>query len=62
MADHGYNSQIVRLGIPDRIVEHAEQNAQWRSSHYDAAAIVEEGKRCVTENSPIQWLDRSSHL
>ncbi|WP_454881943.1 1-deoxy-D-xylulose-5-phosphate synthase [Sphingobacterium detergens] len=45
MADHGYNSQIVRLGIPDRIVEHAEQNAQWRNSHYDAAAIVEEGKK-----------------
>jgi len=25
MADHGYSSKVVRLGIPDRIVEHGEQ-------------------------------------
>lgn len=25
MVDHGYNSQVKRLGIPDRVVEHGEQ-------------------------------------
>lgn len=45
MSDHGYNSHVVRLGIQDRIVDHAEQNAQWKNSHYDAAAIVEEAKK-----------------
>jgi 1-deoxy-D-xylulose-5-phosphate synthase len=45
MADHGYHSQVVRLGIPDKIIEHAEQNAQWKNAHYDANAIVSEAKK-----------------
>lgn len=45
MADHGYHSQVVRLGIPDKIIEHAEQNAQWKHAHYDADAIVSEAKK-----------------
>ena len=45
MTDHGYSSQVARLGIPDRVVEHAEQGAQWKNSHYDATAIVQEGKK-----------------
>lgn len=45
MADHGYRSQVVRLGIPDKIIEHAEQNAQWKNAHYDANAIVMEAKK-----------------
>ncbi|WP_294185627.1 1-deoxy-D-xylulose-5-phosphate synthase [uncultured Sphingobacterium sp.] len=45
MADHGYHSQVVRLGIPDKIIEHAEQNAQWKNAHYDATAIIAEAKK-----------------
>jgi 1-deoxy-D-xylulose-5-phosphate synthase len=25
MADHNYQARVVRLGIPDRVVEHGEQ-------------------------------------
>ncbi|WP_293938991.1 1-deoxy-D-xylulose-5-phosphate synthase [Sphingobacterium sp. UBA5996] len=45
MADHGYHSQVVRLGIPDKIIEHAEQNAQWKNARYDATAIIVEAKK-----------------
>ncbi|MFC3353629.1 1-deoxy-D-xylulose-5-phosphate synthase [Sphingobacterium zeae] len=45
MADHGYHSQVVRLGIPDKIIEHAEQNAQWKNARYDATAIIAEAKK-----------------
>jgi 1-deoxy-D-xylulose-5-phosphate synthase len=41
MADHNYASQVIRLGIPDRIVEHGEQPELWHECHYDSAAIAE---------------------
>lgn len=39
MADHGYTAQVVRLGIPDRIVEHGEQPELHKECGYDAEAI-----------------------
>lgn len=41
MADHKYNSNVVRLGIPDEFVEHGEQTELWAICHYDKAAIVD---------------------
>ncbi len=40
MADHNYQAHVVRLGIPDRIVEHGEQAELYKECHYDAAAIA----------------------
>jgi len=45
MADHGYHAQLIRLGIPDEIVEHGEQNELWEACGYDAASIVEAVKK-----------------
>ncbi len=39
MADHNYTAQVVRLGIPDRVVEHGEQPELWAECGYDAASI-----------------------
>lgn len=39
MVDHDYTSKILRLGIPDRIVEHGEQHELYKECGYDAAAI-----------------------
>lgn len=39
MADHGYQSKIVRLGIPDRVVEHGEQDEIYHECGYDTEAI-----------------------
>jgi len=38
MADNNYQSQVVRLGIPDQIIEHGEQPELWADSGYDAKA------------------------
>lgn len=41
MADHGYTANLVRLGIPDEIVDHGEQPELWRLCNYDANAVIE---------------------
>ncbi len=40
MADHNYNAQLIRLGIPDDVVEHGEQPELWAECGYDAKAIA----------------------
>ncbi len=40
MADNQYNSTVVRLGIPDEVIEHGEQPELWAECGYDAAAII----------------------
>ena len=39
MADHQYNAEVKRLGIPDRIVEHGEQLELHRETGFDPDAI-----------------------
>lgn len=41
MADNQYTAQVVRLGIPDRIVEHGEQPELHAECGYDANAILQ---------------------
>ncbi len=45
MADHGYEAKLVRLGIPDEIVEHGEQAELWKICGYDALSIVTQVKK-----------------
>lgn len=45
MADNKYSAEVVRLGIPDEIVEHAEQKELWSICRYDAKAVIEEIKK-----------------
>ncbi len=40
MADRGYSSKVIRLGMPDKIVEHGEQPELWAECGYDANAII----------------------
>lgn len=41
MIDNHYTSQITRLGIPDRFIEHGEQKELYRECNFDAHAIME---------------------
>jgi len=41
MADHQYQAQVVRLGIPDRIVEHGEQAELHKECGYDPLSITQ---------------------
>ncbi len=40
MADQKYNCEIVRLGIPDRYIQHGTQPELWEECGYDKNAIV----------------------
>lgn len=40
MADNQYNATVVRLGIPDTIIEHGEQPELWAECGYDSTAII----------------------
>lgn len=41
MADHGYASKVVRLGIPDKIVEHGTQMELHKECGFDPEGIAE---------------------
>lgn len=45
MADHNYHPEVIRLGIPDMVVEHGEQAELWAECNYDAEAIIKTVKR-----------------
>ncbi|WP_407426579.1 1-deoxy-D-xylulose-5-phosphate synthase [Arcticibacter sp.] len=45
MADNRYSATVVRLGIPDRFVEHGDQSELWAECGYDAASVVAEVKK-----------------
>ena len=40
MVDHSYNSQLIRLGVPDEIIEHGEQKELYALCGIDAAGIL----------------------
>jgi 1-deoxy-D-xylulose-5-phosphate synthase len=40
MADHHYTAKVIRLGIPDKLIEHGEQHELHRECGYDAEGIV----------------------
>ena len=47
MADHNYQAQIVRLGIPDRFVQHGTQAQLYKDCHYDKDAMVETAEKMI---------------
>lgn len=52
-ADNGFKTQIKRLGIPDRIVEHGEQPELHRECHYDAEAIKKEVRQFISKKELV---------
>jgi 1-deoxy-D-xylulose-5-phosphate synthase len=50
MADNGYQSQVKRLGIPDRLVEHGTQDELYAECHYDVAAMVAASEEMLRES------------
>jgi 1-deoxy-D-xylulose-5-phosphate synthase len=47
MSNNNYSAQVIRLGIPDEIVEHGEQKELWSICKYDAHAISEMCRKLV---------------
>src|SRR3978361_1107210 len=44
MADNNYHAEVIRLGIPDHVIEHGEQPELWAECGYDAKAIASKVK------------------
>ena len=53
MAEHGYQAQVKRLGIPDKIIEHGEQIELHRECGFDPEGIAEAAQALVNDISRI---------
>ncbi len=49
MADHGYLAKVVRLGIPDRFIEHGSQEELYAECGFDVAGIFKSAMELVEE-------------
>ncbi len=47
LAERAPEARVVRLGLPDRFLDHAEQDAQWREAEIDAEAIAAAAVRAL---------------
>lgn len=45
MADNNYSAKMIRLGIPDKIIEHGEQPELWAECGYDTLSIINAVKK-----------------
>jgi 1-deoxy-D-xylulose-5-phosphate synthase len=53
MAEHGYNANVKRLGIPDRIIEHGKPDELHRECGYDAAGIAAAVREMLKEKITV---------
>lgn len=51
MADNGYAAKIIRLGIPDKVIEHGEQKELWNECGYDAPGIISAVKKLTVSRA-----------
>src|ERR1700761_3541863 len=51
MVDNNYKSQVTRLGIPDKVIEHGEQPELWAECGYDAKSIAEKVKALLGQRN-----------
>lgn len=47
MVDNGFSSKVIRMGIPDRYIEHGTQKELWAECEYDTNAIIRTVKDMV---------------
>jgi 1-deoxy-D-xylulose-5-phosphate synthase len=48
MADNGYHANVIRLGVPERFVEHGTQTQLYRECGYDIQGIIETVRSVIT--------------
>lgn len=53
MVDQGYQSQVVRLGIPDEYIHHGTQEELWADCGFDKKAIVETVSQMLDLNNKL---------
>jgi 1-deoxy-D-xylulose-5-phosphate synthase len=45
MADHSYQAEVIRLGIPDQFIDHGTQAELWRDCGYDVQGILASARK-----------------
>ena len=53
VVDHEYRSNVVRLGIPDRFIEHGTQDELYAQCGFDAAGIVKTAHRLIDKKKIV---------
>ena len=48
MADHGYQSKVVRLGIPDEVIEHGTQVELHKECGFDPEGLYQSAKKLLS--------------
>jgi len=51
MADNNYQASVSRLGIPDRVIEHGEQQELWAECGYDAQGIAQQVRKTAVKST-----------
>jgi 1-deoxy-D-xylulose-5-phosphate synthase len=54
MVDNGYKADVVRLGMPDKVIEHGSQEQLYAECQYDADSIVREALRMTSERKALK--------
>jgi len=49
-SDHGYQVKVIRLGIPDRFIEHGTQMELYKECGFDPESIYNRSKELVRSN------------
>jgi 1-deoxy-D-xylulose-5-phosphate synthase len=57
VAENGYRAQILRLGVPDRFVEHGSQSQLYHECGYDVAGIVQSAKKMIVNSRVYSKVD-----
>lgn len=53
MVDNSYTAQVKRLGIPDQVVEHGNQNDLWQECGIDSASIANSIREMMSESVKV---------
>jgi 1-deoxy-D-xylulose-5-phosphate synthase len=53
--DNGYKTQVIRLGIPDRFIEHGEPSELYEECGFSAQAIENTLKKILVEKQNVTY-------
>ena len=58
MADNNYQAEVIRLGIPDKYINHGTQKELWNECNFDAQSIADQIKKSLSIKTSSKKLDQ----
>jgi 1-deoxy-D-xylulose-5-phosphate synthase len=53
MVDNNYKSELVRLGVPDKFINHGTQQQLYTECYFDVGAIKESVHKLISRKSQV---------